>query len=183
MGREYTDGKALIAQQPKKHGTWEGPIGLMLRERGTIRNEGGDKNNDKHSEARMEMMGRRKPFLSRTHRPRVAGRHSHSVTNLQGTDDRQSLLSETCFGKSSFAIPQAVCFLQGIKKLGEKNHPDNLKHVVGCLEWFVIVERDESLGMDDETEEEEEEVSSAEAWECKSLSPRHNKCLVTARKE
>ncbi|GFT16655.1 uncharacterized protein NPIL_239701 [Nephila pilipes] len=56
---------------------------------------------------------------------------------------------------------------------GEKNRPDNVKHVVECLKRFMIVARDESPGMDDDTEEEEEEeeeeVASAEACERKKF--------------
>ncbi|GFT96416.1 hypothetical protein NPIL_183091 [Nephila pilipes] len=67
MGRERTDGKALKALQLEKHGTGEGPIGFLRRERGTIGHVG-DQNNDKQGETRM---GRRKQFLSRPHRPMI----------------------------------------------------------------------------------------------------------------
>ncbi|GFT17198.1 uncharacterized protein NPIL_22011 [Nephila pilipes] len=65
-------------------------------------------------------------------------------------------------------------FCKGLKSWahGEKNRPDNVKHVVECLKRFVIVARDESPGMEDETEEEEEEeeeVTSAEVCECKKF--------------
>ncbi|GFT96511.1 hypothetical protein NPIL_361491 [Nephila pilipes] len=52
---------------------------------------------------------------------------------------------------------------------GEKNRPDNVKHVVECLKWFMIVARHEPPGMDDETEEQEEEVTSVDACECRKF--------------
>ncbi|GFS59477.1 uncharacterized protein NPIL_612251 [Nephila pilipes] len=72
-------------------------------------------------------------------------------------------------------------FCKGLKSWahGEKNRPDNVKHVVECLKRFVIVARDESPGVEDETEEEEEEeeVTSAEVCECKKFESIPHKML------
>ncbi|GFT65891.1 uncharacterized protein NPIL_605461 [Nephila pilipes] len=72
-------------------------------------------------------------------------------------------------------------FCKGLKSWahGEKNRPDNVKHVVKCLKRFVIVARDESPGMEDETEEEEEEeeVTSAEVCECKKFESTPHQML------
>ncbi|GFT64772.1 hypothetical protein NPIL_25241 [Nephila pilipes] len=83
--------------------------------------------------------------------------YSDSVSHLQREQDRPSLLSPPCFEATSFSIPQAVLFYHRTRwAYGEKNLPDNVKHMAECLKRFVIVARDESPEMDDGTEEEEE---------------------------
>ncbi|GFT59655.1 hypothetical protein NPIL_132071 [Nephila pilipes] len=82
--------------------------------------------------------------------------HHHALENHRLQSRKQCLF---CKGEARWAY-------------GEKNRPDNVKHVVECLKRFVIIARDESPGMEDETEEEEEEeeeVTSAEVCECKTF--------------